>query len=247
MSERRTQNSILFLTTLGVYLGLVLVGATPVLGHAATTRNFELLDEIEFKDDLDKKPNDDAKELARSIDRYLREVRSFVSDLEGLNRIGKFDPGFDKFKTERTVFAPCPETGTLKSQELTVDIDRWLVPAITDAKAKTEGWTSLSDCLPVELFKEANRSEAQASVLSLSYDLSELTYQLSTAKASKENAATLHRGLQAALDKYISDEDDELLNVLWKHTQLRTVDNQVLIVTRLPRAALISLLSNDAK
>ncbi len=60
MTTRKGQNSILFLTTLGVYLGLVLVGgASPqVFAHpAATTRNFELSDEIEFKDDLDKKPD----------------------------------------------------------------------------------------------------------------------------------------------------------------------------------------------
>jgi hypothetical protein len=60
VSTRKGQNSILFLTTLGVYLGLVLAGgASPqVFAHpAATTRNFDITDEIEFKDDLDKKPD----------------------------------------------------------------------------------------------------------------------------------------------------------------------------------------------
>lgn len=59
MNAKKNNNSILFLTTLGVYLGLVLVGATPVLGHAALTRNFELQDEIEVRDDLDKKPDEE--------------------------------------------------------------------------------------------------------------------------------------------------------------------------------------------
>lgn len=58
MDKRKGQNSILFLTTLGVYLGLVLVGATPqVLANAATTRNFDIRDEIEFQDKLDKDPD----------------------------------------------------------------------------------------------------------------------------------------------------------------------------------------------
>lgn len=60
MSTRKGQNSILFLTTLGVYLGLVLAGgASPtVFAHpAATTRNFDISEEVEFKDDLDKKPD----------------------------------------------------------------------------------------------------------------------------------------------------------------------------------------------
>lgn len=65
MSNRQGQNSILILTTLGVYLGLMLVGATPVLGHAATTRHFEITDEIEITDDLDKKPDEES-----SIDQF---------------------------------------------------------------------------------------------------------------------------------------------------------------------------------
>jgi hypothetical protein len=57
LTNNRKHNSIIFLTTLGVYLGLVLVGgATPqVFAHGALTRNFELSDEIEYSDDLDNK------------------------------------------------------------------------------------------------------------------------------------------------------------------------------------------------
>lgn len=57
MSKRNKNNSIIFLTTLSVYLGLVLVGAPAVLSQAALTRNFDVRDEIEVKDDLDKKPD----------------------------------------------------------------------------------------------------------------------------------------------------------------------------------------------
>ena len=58
MNIRKNQNSILVLATLGVYLGLVLAGATPqVLAQAAMTREFNVKDEIEVKDDLDTKPN----------------------------------------------------------------------------------------------------------------------------------------------------------------------------------------------
>ena len=49
MTNNRKNNSILFLTTLGVYLGLMLVGgaAPQVFAHGALARNFELQDEIE--------------------------------------------------------------------------------------------------------------------------------------------------------------------------------------------------------
>jgi len=61
MTTKRPQNSILVLATLGVYLGLVLAGATPqVLAQAAMTRQFDVKDEIEVKDDLENKPDNNA-------------------------------------------------------------------------------------------------------------------------------------------------------------------------------------------
>jgi hypothetical protein len=61
MNNRKNYNSIVFLTTLSVYLGLVLAGgAMPsVLAQAATTRGFDIKNEIVVEDDLDKKPDDD--------------------------------------------------------------------------------------------------------------------------------------------------------------------------------------------
>jgi hypothetical protein len=57
--KSKNQNSILLLTTLGVYFGLLMAGATPgVIAQqsAAMTRNFELSEEIETRDDLDLDP-----------------------------------------------------------------------------------------------------------------------------------------------------------------------------------------------
>jgi hypothetical protein len=91
VDKRKGQNSILFLTTLGVYLGLVLVGATPqVLANAATTRNFDIRDEIEFQDKLDKDPDpiangsalDDTASVKKDkfvpLARLLKQFRPFL-------------------------------------------------------------------------------------------------------------------------------------------------------------------------
>jgi hypothetical protein len=91
VDKRKGQNSILFLTTLGVYLGLVLVGATPqVLANAATTRNFDIRDEIEFQDKLDKDPDpianasalDEVASAKRDkfvpLARFLKQFRPFL-------------------------------------------------------------------------------------------------------------------------------------------------------------------------
>ena len=64
MATTKNPNSILFLTTLGVYLGLVLVGAAPqVAAHqrGTMTRLFDIHDEIEFRDELDNDPDESAK------------------------------------------------------------------------------------------------------------------------------------------------------------------------------------------
>lgn len=55
---------MIFITTLGVYLGLLMVGgaAPQVFAHSATTRNFEIADEIEITDRLDDKPDPDRLE-----------------------------------------------------------------------------------------------------------------------------------------------------------------------------------------
>jgi hypothetical protein len=84
MSDSKKHNSIIFLTTLSVYLGLVLVGgaSSPVLAQAALTRNFDIQEEIEYKDDLDKKPDDEKSDKAfekkQSLEHYFDILSQFV-------------------------------------------------------------------------------------------------------------------------------------------------------------------------
>lgn len=86
MSSKKGQNSILLLTTLGVYLGLLMAGATPgvIAQQAALTRNFELSEEFEAKDDLDRDPQDAAAESdavdIRSLELVVSSYLSRVLD-----------------------------------------------------------------------------------------------------------------------------------------------------------------------
>jgi hypothetical protein len=83
LNSRKNQNSLLILTTLGVYLGLLVVGgaAPQTFAHSATTRNFELVDEIEVKDDLDNKPDDERSPVHMSLQNYLQDVEVFFARL----------------------------------------------------------------------------------------------------------------------------------------------------------------------
>ena len=88
--NRRNYNSIVFLT---VYLGLVLVGATPqVLAHAATNSMFDLRNEIEYTDEFDNKPEDAALEALADI--FAFDTGTQISDqslaISPFSLVGKF-------------------------------------------------------------------------------------------------------------------------------------------------------------
>lgn len=99
MTKSKSHNSIIFLTTLGVYLGLVLAGgASPqVFAYTALTRNFDIQDEVEVKDDLDKKPEPAAEKSDDNSDTKLAtvisdSVKTFLSQFERTRPISAFDP-----------------------------------------------------------------------------------------------------------------------------------------------------------
>lgn len=251
MNNNKNHNHLLLLTTLGVYLGLLVVGSAPGLiaqQAAATTRNFELSEEIEVKDDLDKKPLPTEKELESSVEEYLKEVVEFIENLKALNSIEKFSSDFDTFDSESVTFAPCPETGGLWSHETESHIDRWLIPAITEAKFIAEKFSRFGDCLPLDGFQTG--SEASNAAIKLKYDRSNLDHQLSIEFSSNARANAVHSDFNTAfINHKLDDEDDDhnLLKVLYKHTSLTVSDNKVFVVTNLPRAALDELLAADAK
>lgn len=77
--NKKNQNSILFLTTLGVYIGLLVAGSAPGVvaqQSGAMTRNFELSEEVEVKNDLDLDP----------------ESGSEIAELEELLLSSSFEP-----------------------------------------------------------------------------------------------------------------------------------------------------------
>jgi len=92
LNIRKNQNSILVLATLGVYLGLALAGATPqVLAQAAMTRQFDVTDEIEVSDNVDKKPGDALNDLQElSADRVDAKIAASLERFFGKSTIDSF-------------------------------------------------------------------------------------------------------------------------------------------------------------
>ena len=244
----RKNNSILFLTTLGVYLGLVLVGgaAPQVLAHGALTRPFELQDEFEVKDDLDKKPDNEPASLSLSIKTYLEDVEYFLNALQKLGENGKFDVGRDQFEVTQTTLLPCVPANKvgsytanafkLKNDSLRPYLERF-------SKLLTDGY-SLADCLPTTRF---DGKEATYSKFTFKLDESALAVQVAVQKASPEIAKQLSGDLVTVFPKFTPSAGEIARQKIFENTSFRSKNNQVLVITRLPRAALDPLLATRAK
>ncbi len=118
MSKAKPNNSFIFLTTLGVYIGLLMVGATPgiVAQQGAMTRNFEISEEVEVKDDLDLDPKD---ELAGSEDRELKELIS-SSSIRSIVQVYLSQFAVDQTSTGTAYFASTATADpTILADELT--------------------------------------------------------------------------------------------------------------------------------
>jgi hypothetical protein len=244
----RKNNSILFLTTLGVYLGLMLVGgaAPQVFAHGALTRNFELKDEIELADDLEKKPDDETAPLSLSIKTYLEDVEYFLGALKRLEQSGKFDRLRDGFEVTQTTLLPCVPANKvgsytankfeLKNELLRPSLERF-------SKLLTDGY-SLADCLPNSRF---SGQEAASSKFTFKLDDSALAIQVSVQKASPEIAKKLSGDLTSVFAKFTPKASEVARQKIFVNTTFRSRNDQVFVITRLPRAALEEPLASSAQ
>jgi len=250
MSNRKNYNSIVFLTTLSLYLGLVLAGGTTptVLAQAATTRNFDIKSEIVVEDDLDKKPDDDAIKLSGATGGYFNDLEWLIEDLQELHQDEKFNLDFDTFEFKEAQIAQC-NLETIRRAVITSrvsKVDRWIAPAIEPAISRFESYAFLGDCLPNdELIEfssdEFGKKEGVQFELETSYDKAALKVALSITKESPQRAKQLLDRFNQAQKIYELDEEEIIIKKIYENTTFSSENNQVFIVTRLPRASIDDL------
>jgi hypothetical protein len=248
VTSRKSHNSILFLTTLGVYLGLVLVGGTApaTLAHSATTRNFDIADEVEVKDDLDNKPDDERTPLSDSFGVYLQDVEIFLGNLRRLGSGGGFDAKKDAFEVAQSTLLPCVpanKVGSYTADSFVVSNEA-LRPALGwFSKRLTDGY-SLADCLPNERF---NGGEATASRFTLKFDRAAFSVEVEVKKQSRTEANRLFAELLRTYKLAAPGEKGTVRRQIYDSTSFKTSNDQVFIVTRLPRGSIDSLVAANAK
>ena len=247
---RKAQNSILLLTTLGVYIGLLVAGgaAPQVLAHSATTRNFEISDEIEVKDDLDKKPHPDAGCESFSWDR--------VTDLEykylwfNKKSVGEYLRALD------SVFKAYPE-----NKAEWIDLS-WTTPDDSRPFRVTDSPSGFF--APIQIDTDT-RKEIEGRVWELANGFHAANgFEYSVKRNAVETVATLTLNFSGVEPKtfysaYVTGFDWAKCaspfdrgypapeQVASENTNLFIKNDVLVIITRLPRGSLDPLLAKDAK
>ena len=246
MDNRKNSNSVIFLATLGVYLGLVLAGATPqVLANAAMTRSFDVKDEIEVNDNLDKKPDDERSPVTASVQIYLEDVEYFLASLGRLRNRGKFDPKKDTFSVAQTTLLPCVDRNLAGRYTPVrfVSTSESSRPALEYFSRGMVYGYSLGDCIVTNEFSVT----AVDSRFAFGLDDKAFTVNVAVKKESPQRALDLLHELETTLKLYSTNSKTNLRQKIIESTTFRSENDQVFVVTRLPRAGLDTLLATDAK
>ena len=261
MNDRKNQNSILVLATLGVYLGLVLAGATPqVLAQAAMTKEFNVKDEIEVKEDLDKKPGNGADDpVTESIRVYLRDLDAYFSDIRKADDYlrSAYDPieariagnyvGFYKRDPEPVLLAPCHKIGNANEPFNLEKVTHFTrLPILLNPHYENNNWSwAPMGCRRLDGSREEKAVFAAIEVSGTQSGV--FTYQVLIRLSSNEQASALFENLQRAFKRIDAADITNRRKVLWENTKLTITDDIVFITTRLPRGSLASVLATDAK
>jgi len=236
VSSKNKHNSIVFLTTL--CLGLMFVGATPqVLTFAALTRNFDIQSEIEVKDDLDNKPDNEEIEGFSKDDfpslfaQLLKEIKEEVkSGKISLPLQTDFYVDGEFHKSEFIGGGSAGGGGissTVSNQNLSL-----LIQNAVNQKFQPKA-LELADYDSGKSKKVLIKVQADSKDLSLIIVL------------TKTDAKQFAEFLDREFSSRAVSVGNTLTKQIYAHSSAGSVadNNQVIIVTRLPRGSLDELLS----
>ena len=218
-------------------------GGTPnVLVQAALTQKItEIQSKVEDESD-DKDCWDDASQEVVNLlnsDFLADEILRFISDLQNLTKIGKYEKGerFDlQFEYKAT------EGGIAQtSYPSSSSGNKWIRLA---ASERVEGLT-LNSYYRYDQELEVNTSHSEIKLASEDGNLIvKISSEFQAKDAAKESAELYNKTFEVgSCSRYV----DEKEKIIYQNSKASFENNQVFIVTRLPRGSLEKLHKQDAK
>lgn len=231
MNNRNKNNRIVFLTTLSVYLGLVLVGApaSQILAQAALTNRFEVKDKVEKRDDLGNKPSDE-----KSLTDYAPTLKELFILAENY-RAGKQKRLNGRYEFDCFVNVGINADGGGHT--------------VRCSGGSGMFWSGFISPL-VKLNKTfAHTKVKEKHQVKINLVLSDEEFLLKTVlnQDSFEQAEQFYNFYDANLSIIKLQQLDNFQADLYENTKFTFKNDQVFIVTRLPRGSLDALLKQNAK
>lgn len=235
MSKRKNQNSILVLATLGVYIGLVLVGATPqVLAQAAMTRQFDVRNEIDRQGEEDSTAcgrrtsqlQEKVSELKATYlwfnDNSVVEYANLVEQLVNTySAVDAFDVTWKSGGDLRPWNAAITNTDLIGAGVSTHEMDDDIIVLANGIPGKSFSF-SAARYDPGYTFRFESHS--------FSYDTPLVRYLYNS-----------------AFDLYRCPDFGYRPDIILRHSEVKVEGKNLLITTHLPRGSLDALLASDAK
>lgn len=230
--QRKIHNQTLFVAALSVYLGLLIVGAPPQV-LAQTLKAQEVLDCGETSEDV--------RQL-RSI-QLVEPLQKLAEDLQKLIQIHKLD---FKYNDSHYYFSQDfiqTETGTVHSA--TRSSNRWIDLVFQNfvEEARDSGLAALPD------FFTDTKSKIREKHQSFNVVITKSGFEISVSfkKASSDQATAIADNLRQAFFVNGCEETRPQAKQVYENTKVTVENDQIFIVTRLPRAGLDALIKADEK
>lgn len=243
MKKQKGYNSIFFLTTLSVYFGLLLVGTSPsvLAQQVILTSKFDVQKEVESEDDLDKNPEDEGLDQYFLI-RLDNALNAFVEDLRKLRRQGKYN-----FRGKEEIIGGC--THTFCSDKI-VDatstyIDSWVATEFENLRKNLDVGADREDSQVPKFVERLNGEQGTLSCkdFGLEFLIDSTTFQvkISFSQDSSNKAFSTVSNLNTLFANRAASATKDSSRKFYQNTTAKYENNQVFVITRLPRGSLDAL------
>jgi hypothetical protein len=219
-------------------------GATPtVLAQAALTRDFDIKKEIVLEDDLDKKPDDGVggsfEEFEDTLDSdfITGPILALLDDLKKLKQIDKYD-GEQRFEIEY-LFRHYEGLNKFKVDEIKGGGNNWLFTACEDPAYLLDFKVDEVNLFNPYAYDKSLKAKVTNTKVKFLSENGDLSLQIVSKQKSAEDAQRL-TGLFSQTFDYRSsiNELNDYERLIYQNTKATAKNNQVFIVTRLPRASI---------